>query len=125
MYFRIALFLISTSLLSAQYMPIPQQRQQRPRPSAPSKRSDTPGELLFKFDGVVKESSKKEFTVEVEGEQNLTFHRGKDIKIMDGKDQIKDKSLPVGTKLSVEAKREMNGDLTAMIVHLNPEPKQQ
>jgi len=108
-------------------MPMPNSgnRQQRQRNTAPNKRSDTPGELLFKFEGTVKESSKKEFVVEVEGEQNLTFRRGKDMKVLAEKDPAKDKSLPTGTKVSVEAKREMNGDLTAMIVHLTPEPKAQ
>ncbi len=121
------LLLLSAVGLSAQYMPTPNTsgRQQRQRNSAPNKRSDSPSDLLFKFEGVVKESSKKEFVVEVEGEQSLTFRRAKDIKVLNDKYAAKDKSLPAGTKVSVEAKREMNGDLTAMIVHLTPAPKAQ
>ena len=113
--------------LSAQYMPMPSTstRQQRQRGAAPNKRSATPAELLFKFEGVVKETSKKEFVLELEGEQSLTFRRAKDIKVLNDKDAAKDKSLPVGAKVAVEAKREMNGDLTAMIVHLTPVPKAQ
>jgi hypothetical protein len=116
------LLLLLAASLSAQYMPT---RQQRQRNTASNKRSDSPSELLFKFDGSIKESSKKEFVVEVEGDQTLTFRRAKDIKILNDKGAAKDKSLPVGTKVSVEAKREMNGDLTAMIVHLTPSPKVQ
>jgi hypothetical protein len=109
--------------LSAQYMPQMGGRQSRQQRTAPNKKNDTPSELLFKFEGIVKESSKKEFVVEVEGEQSLTFRRAKDIKFFNDKEVAKDKSLPVGTKVAVEAKREMNGDLTAMIVRLTPPPK--
>ena len=124
---KLAIQLFLAAGLSAQYMPMPSTgtRQPRQRNTAPNKRSNTPSELLFKFDGVVKESSKKEFVVEVAGEQSLTFRRAKDIKVLSDKDAAKDKSLPVGTKVAVEAKREMNGDLTAMIVRLIPEPKAQ
>ena len=124
---KLAILLFLAAGLSAQYMPIPSTgtRQPRQRNTAPNKRSDSPSELLFKFEGIVKESSKKEFVVEVEGDQSLTFRRAKDIKVLNDKDAAKDKALPVGTKVAVEAKREMNGDLTAMIVHLNPAPKAQ
>jgi len=124
---KLALTILLTATLHAQYIPIPSTgtRQPRQRNTAPNRRSDTPNELLFKFEGTVKESSKKDFVVEVEGEQSLTFRRAKDLKILADKDPAKDKSLPIGTKVSVEAKREMNGDLTAMIVHLTPEPKAQ
>ena len=131
MFTKLVLTTLLSATLSAQYMPTPNSgtRQPRPRNTAPNKRSDTPNELLFKFEGTVKESSKKEFVVEVEGEQSLTFRRAKDLKVLaekdPAKDPAKDKSLPIGTKISVEAKREMNGDLTAMIVHLTPEPKAQ
>lgn len=127
---RIALPVLSillASIVAAQYMPDPSTgtRQQRQRNTAPNKRSDSPSELLFKFEGVVKESSKKEFVVEVEGEQSLIFRRAKDIKVLNDTVNARDKSLPIGTKVAVEAKREMNGDLTAMIVRIVPAPKAQ
>ncbi len=80
---------------------------------------DSTQRLLFKFEGEVTESGKKEFVLAVEGEQNLTFRRGKDMKILEGKQAAKDKSLPVGAHLAVEAKRELNGDLTAVIVRID------
>ena len=109
--------------LFGQYLPGTGGRQSRQQRTAPTKKNDTPSELLFKFEGVVKESSKKEFVVEVEGDQSLTFRRAKDIKVLDEKDAATDKSLPVGIKVAVEAKREMNGDLTARIVHVMTPPK--
>lgn len=114
------LTVLLTATLAAQYMPQVGGRQSRQQRAAPAKKNDTPSELLFKFEGIVKESSKKEFVVEVEGEQSLTFRRAKDIRFFNDKEAAKDKTLPVGTKIAVEAKRELNGDLTAMIVRLTP-----
>lgn len=112
------LTVLLTAGLFGQYLPSTGGRQSRRQRTAQTKKNDTPSELLFKFEGVVKESSKKEFVVEVEGDQSLTFRRAKDIRVVDEKDAAKEKSLPVGTKVAVEAKREMNGDLTARIVHV-------
>ena len=118
---RFVLPILTLSLVAGlfgQYLPGTGGRQSRQQRTSPAKKNDTPSDLLFKFEGVVKESSKKEFVVEVEGDQSLTFRRAKDIKVLDDKDAAKEKNLPVGTKVAVEAKREMNGDLTARIVHI-------
>ena len=57
---KLAILLFLAAGLSAQYMPMPSTgtRQPRQRNTAPNKRSNTPSELLFKFDGVVKEANR-------------------------------------------------------------------
>lgn len=103
------LLLLCVAVVPAQYWP---GRQSNGR------KYDGPETMLFKFEGIVKGVSKKDILLELEHEQTLRFRIAKEMRLYDGEKPAKEKMVGAGWMIVIEARREPNGDLTAMILRI-------
>lgn len=110
---RAALFLCATAAFA--------QRRQRTTPgSAPTPTwKDLP---LAEFHGVLRSLTKKEVELQTDSEETMVFRRMKKTRfVKEGKDYTPDK-FKAGDVVTVEGRKEFNGDLTAYTVTLELVP---
>ena len=104
--------MLAVSPLAAQSRARTRQNQQRPSPSGA-----TPGEILIRFEGTLRFASKKEIRIDVEGDQELEFRVIRKTSFYRGKTIIAVKDLAVDRLVLIEGRKELTGELVAVIVH--------
>ena len=111
--------LISTSLISsAQYMPRPRTRSPGQVPSG-----DAGPDLLVDFHGTVTSLTSKKLLLTLDdskkGEENtMELSLSKKTVAMDGDKKLKITDLKTGQSVDVEAKRQIDGSMEAVTIHL-------
>ena len=73
------------------------------------------GELAA-FKGTLRSITKNQLQIDLEGQERFTLVRNKKTRFFIGKKEVPAAELPMGSELTVEVRKELNGDLVAVNV---------
>ncbi len=68
------------------------------------------------FQGTLRSADKKEIVLALPDDKEITFHCSRKTKFLRESKKIKPSDIPVGTEVSVEARRDVFGDVEAVSV---------
>lgn len=97
-----------------------QSGRQRQRGDKPDARRGAPEKaVLMQFEGKLKLLTPKTLSLEIEGDQTMEFRITKKTGAFKGEKPVRLDQIEVGAQLTIEGKRELNGDLNAINVRWN------
>ncbi|MBI1785985.1 MAG: hypothetical protein HYR60_00260 [Acidobacteria bacterium] len=82
--------------------------------------ADTAVAELVTLDGTLRAVGKKQIELVLEGDQSLALRRTSKTKFFLGKKEVSATGIPLGSAVTAEVKRELNGDLLAVNVRHTP-----